>query len=123
QGRFTQAGNVENFQFSIYNTGDLGTDTYDLTVSSAWSLALFAADGITPLTDTNADTVIDTGPIPQGSSVDIIARINVPGDAQVGSNNPATITATSSLDVTKSKTTSLSLTVPARFVNVFVDEA
>jgi hypothetical protein len=100
----------------------MGTDTFDLTTSSTWPIAFYASNGTTLLTDTDTDTVIDTGPIAQGSSKDIIAKFTTPGSAQVGDNNAATITATSSLNIAKSKTSNLSMAIPAGFVNIFEDD-
>lgn len=66
QGRFTHPGETVTFQVPIRNTGELGDDTYDLSVSSSWPFGLYAADGTTPLTDTDSDGTVDTGSVAQG---------------------------------------------------------
>jgi hypothetical protein len=122
QGNFTHAGETTEFSLPIRNKGEFGTDVYDLTPSSAWPLSLYAADGTSPLTDTDADGVIDTGPVSQGSTVIVIARVQAPGGAVVGDSNPATIIARSSLNTSKSKTATLQTTHPAPFVQVYRDD-
>jgi hypothetical protein len=108
---------------SITNNGELGADTYDLTLSSAWSASLYAADGVTLLTDTDHDGTVDTGLVPQGSSVTITIKVQTPGGAAVGNSNTAALTARSSLDTGKSKTTNLVTAVPAPFIQGFEDNA
>ncbi|MBI5842459.1 MAG: S-layer homology domain-containing protein [Chloroflexi bacterium] len=115
------SGNV-NFMITVTNTGNMGTDTYDLASASAWPVTLYASDGTTALTDTDADTLIDTGPIPQEASATIFAKFDAPGDAQTGDSNAATVTVTSSLDNSKTKTVNVSMSVPARFTGIFEDD-
>src|SRR5690606_18144877 len=74
-------------------------------------------------TDTDGDSVVDTGPLPQGSATSVIARIFAPAIAQVGDWNTATVNITSSLDILKTKTIELSTGIPADFVRIFQDEA
>ena len=123
QGRFTHAGETATFQVPIRNTGELGADTYDLTTSSAWSVSLYAADGITPLTDTDGDDAVDTGSVTQGGSATVVVKVTTLGGANVGGHNTAIVTVRSSLDTGKSKTVSLQTAVPAPFAQVFRDNA
>lgn len=123
QGRFTHAGATEAFQVPIRNTGELGSDTYDLFPSSSWSVGLYAADGTTPLTDTDGDGTVDTGSVAQGSTVTVTVKVATPGGATVGDGNTATVTAHSSLDTGKSKTVTLQTAVPAPFAQVYRDDA
>ncbi|RLC74696.1 MAG: hypothetical protein DRI81_13380 [Chloroflexi bacterium] len=122
-GRFTHAGEVLSFQVLIRNTGELGSDTYDLFVSSPWSVGLYAADGTTPLTDTDSDGTVDTGPVAQGGSATIVVKVTIPGTASVGDDNSAAITVRSSLNTSKSKTPTLQTAVPAPFAQVYRDDA
>ena len=122
-GAFSPISGHTDFTITIANPGSMGADTYDLTKSSPWPLTLYASNGVTPLTDTDADTVIDTGPIPQGTSVNIIARFSSPGGAQIGDDNTGTITVTSSLDVSKTRTIYLFMSIAAGFASVFQDQA
>ncbi len=123
QGRFTHAGETVAFQVPIRNTGDLGSDTYDLSVSSPWSVGLYAADGVTPLTDTDADSTVDTGSVAQGGSATIVVKVTIPGTANVGDDNSAAITVRSSRDTSKSKTATLQTAIPAPFAQVYRDSA
>lgn len=123
QSRFTRAGATESFQVFIRNTGELGTDTYDLTISSAWPVSLYAADGITPLTDTDSDGAVDTGPVAQRDTVTVTVKVQTPNSANVGDHNSAAITVCSSLDTTKTQTASLQTAVPAPFAQVYRDDA
>ena len=122
-GRFTTAGATEAFQFQVRNIGELGADTYDLTPSSAWSAALYDASGTTLLTDTDSDGMVDTGPLAQGATFTVTAKINVPGSAVIGNSNTATVTVRSSLDPTKQRTTTMQLAVPTHFAQVYRDDA
>lgn len=123
QGRFTRAGETVAFQVPIRNTGELGSDTYDLFVSSPWSVGLYAADGTTSLTDNDTDGTVDTGSVAQGGSTTIVVKVTTPSTANVGSDNSAAITVRSSLDTGKSKTVSLQTAVPAPFAQVYQDDA
>ena len=123
QGRFTRAGATESFQVPIRNTGELGADTYDLSVSSSWPVSLYAADGTTPLTDTDGDGAVDTGSVAQGSTVTITVKVQTPAGANVGDHNTVSLTVRSSRDTGKSKTVTLQTAVPAPFAQVYQDNA
>jgi hypothetical protein len=123
QGRFTRAGATESFQVPIRNTGELGADTYDLSVSSSWLVSLYAADGTTPLTDTDGDGAVDTGPVAQGGTFTVTVKVQTPAVVNVGDDNSAVITIRSSLDTGKSKTVALQTAVPAPFAQVYRDDA
>jgi hypothetical protein len=123
QGRFTRAGAMESFQVPIRNTGELGADTYDLYVSSSWLVSLYAADGTTPLTDTDGDGTVDTGSVAQGSTVTITVKVQTPAGANIGDYNFASITIRSSLDTSKSKIVTLQTAIPAPFAQVYRDNA
>ena len=122
-GQFSVIGQTNQFELKIANTGSLGADTYDLAVVSPWTTSLYAANGSTPLTDTDGDTKVDTGPVPQSASVTIIVKITTPISAVVGNANLATLTATSSLDTGKSKTSTMQNSVPAPFAQIYRDDA
>ncbi len=121
-GEFTHGGKTQEFELTLRNTGELGADTYDLTYTSAWPLALSFLDG-SALTDTDSDSLVDTGLLTQGASIVIIAEIQSPVTANVGDENTAVITARSSLDAAKADSANLMLTVPAPFAQVYSDEA
>lgn len=123
QGRFSSSSALESFQVPIYNTGEFGPDVYDLTSISNWPVFFYAADGTTPLTDTDSDGKVDTGSVAQGSSVSIKIKIQTPDGASVGRANRAVITARSSLNTGVSKAITLDTAVPAPFAQVYDDYA
>lgn len=102
------AGSAVPFTVVVYNTGN-ATDTVNITGASVGTgggtvfpagttFTYFKADGFTPLSDSNADGTIDTGPIPAGTSLNIVVKANLP--ANVALAGPAagytlTVTGTS----------------------------
>lgn len=66
----------------IHNTGNV-TEAFNITVNknalpTGSIVELFKADGVTPLTDTNGDGVVDTGPIASGATYQIISKVTLP---------------------------------------------
>ena len=121
-GQLTQFGQTNTFTFTVGNTGDFGPDTYDLTVASAWAVSLYGPDGITPLDDTDGDTRLDTGAIPPGEVINIIARVTAPDGLSPGAENTASITVRSSLNTTIAKTVRLETTIPAQFAQAYREQ-
>jgi hypothetical protein len=121
QGSFSHAAATETFAVPIRNTGELGSDTYDLLVSSTWPVSLYAADGVTPLTDSNGNSIVDTGPVAQGETVTIIAKVDTPIGTSLGDHNTVSLTVRSSLDTSKSREATLRTAVPARFAQIYRD--
>jgi hypothetical protein len=122
-GSLASPGEAVGLAVPVRNTGDLGPDTYDLTVSSVWPVVLYAADGVTPLTDTDGDGLPDTGPVGQGGTFTVTAQVQVPMGAVLGDHNEAMLTATSSGDPAKSNSATLHVAVPAAFAQVYYDDA
>lgn len=98
------AGEVVAFPLTVSNLG--GTvDTYDIRIPAGtnnfggdYTLLLYKADGITPLADTDGDSVADTGPITSGNFVDIVVKVFIDEDAAATTDaGDAVITATSSV--------------------------
>ncbi len=128
QGDFSYSGEVDEFIFTVSNTGDLGADTYDMEVTLApggtlWTAALFDAETGGPLTDTDGDTKIDTGAIPQGASFDVLVKVTAPAGLTAGAGIKTLIDVTSSLNVSKNKTVTLESTVPAAFAQTYRDNS
>lgn len=121
QGGFTSAGHAGFFQILIRNTGEVGADTYDLTSSSTWPVTFYAADGVSLLTDTDGDGVVDTGSLPQREIYTVTLKMQTPPGAVVGDNNTASITVRSSLNGSKSKTVVTRSAVPTAFAQVYQD--
>lgn len=104
------AGSTVSFTSTVWNTGN-NTDTFNLAYSgstfpSGTTFAFYKSDGITPLSDSNADGAVDTGPMALGTSTPIVVKASIPGSACSPSCPAApftvTITATSAGDSTKS---------------------
>lgn len=82
------AGSTQSFNNTLWNTGNT-TDTYNVTLSeqasfgfpAGTSFALYRADGTTPLTDSNGDGVVDTGPIAAGQNLVFVVKATIPGNA------------------------------------------
>jgi hypothetical protein len=121
-GKFARAGETASFELPIRNTGELGADTYDLTVYSSGTVSLYDASGA-PLSDTDSDGTADSGSIAQGSSKTIFARVETPAFANVGDGSETDIEVCSSLDVAKCKTVNLRAAIPTPFAQVYRDDA
>jgi hypothetical protein len=120
-GKFAGTAANTNFPIHLTNIGTAGTDAYNLFVSSAWAANLYQDGCVTPLTDTNGDSTIDTGPLAQGASMTICVSFTTPPGATVGDNNPAIMIVSSTIDSTRAKDVFLSMTVSAPFVQVLED--
>lgn len=75
------------FENIITNTGN-GSDTFDIELDLAGqsfpansSFRLLAADGATPLQDSNGNSTPDTGPLEPGESYVVVLRVILPADA------------------------------------------
>jgi hypothetical protein len=122
-GQFTRASEASTFEVPIRNTGDLGSDTYDITISTTWAVSLYASDGTTPLTDSDGDGTMDTGSIAQGGSTTVVASVETPHSVNVGDANQAALTLRSSVDTNTSEIATLHTTVPAPFAQAFGDDS
>ena len=104
------AGSGVNFTQTVFNTGN-APDTFNLTVSSliasnypsGTTFAFYAADGSTPLLDTNGDGIPDTGSVAgAGASKTFVLKANIPASAVAGSGPfSMVVVATSVGDPTK----------------------
>ena len=121
QGTLTQPGETVSFEVPVRNTGDLGADTYDLTLDSTWPASLYASDGTTPLSDTDGDGVVDTGSVVQGGQFDAVVKVEAPAGSFVGDSNAALLTARSSVDTSVHKAAHLRNSIPGPFSQVFRD--
>jgi hypothetical protein len=119
-GEFTRAAKTNVFEIPVRNTGDLGADTFDITVSTTWPVSLEATNG-DPLTDTDGDTTVDTGSIAQGGSTTIVAKVETPAVVNVGDDNVASIRFRSSVDTGKAEVVDLRSAVPAPFAQAYRD--
>jgi hypothetical protein len=122
-GAFFYPGQTSLTQIPIRNTGELGADVYDITLDSPWLALPVHEDGVTALTDTDGDGVVDTGPVPQGQTKTIVVKVWSSPGTLVGYHNTAAVTARSSLDPSKHKTATSRIAVPTSFAQVYRDDA
>ena len=66
----------------IHNTGNV-TEAFNLIVNKntlppGSIVELFKADGVTPLTDTNGDGIVDTGPVASTAVYQVVAKVTLP---------------------------------------------
>ncbi len=118
-GKFGAPGAAAQFSLVVRNTGELGSDTYDLFASSSWTTTLYQSDGSTLLTDTDGDSAVDTGSIASGSSKAIVVQVAVPGNATAGQSSSGQLTVRSSVDPSKSKVALFQAAVPAPFAQSY----
>jgi len=104
QYQFTDPSMIVDFAYTAQNLGILGVDAFDLDYASprGWPAAFFAADGVTPLSDTAGSGLPDTGPLATGATVDFILRVQVPPG--VRGLETFTVTAASAVDPLASDT-------------------
>ncbi|MDX2220916.1 MAG: hypothetical protein SF172_18010 [Burkholderiales bacterium] len=81
-------GSLALFTNVITNIGT-ASDTYNVTLGTSnypagTTFQLFGSDGLTPLADTNADGIPDTGPLAPGARVNVIVRARMPETAAGG---------------------------------------
>ena len=121
QGRFAKVGETVLFPVLVRNTGDLGADTLKLVTSGPDQVTLFAADGVTPLTDTDGDGNIDTGLLLPGAGITVTARMRMSDVLTFTRPADDLLTVTSSRDGSKSKAVHIQAAVPASFAQVYWD--
>jgi hypothetical protein len=121
QAALTRAGQPAAFSVDVLNAGDQGNDTFDLSASSTWPVTFFASNGTTPLTDSDGDSIPDTGSLAPGARRTVVARVAVPGGQAPGANITASLVATSSLNNSARGTAQLHTIVPASFAQVYTE--
>ncbi len=123
-------GQTVSFANVLTNSGN-GTDTFNITLSagnfpSGTTFQLFKSDGLTPLVDTNGDTIADTGPVAAGATYSVVLKATLPPTAtNVGApfivnktatsafNSAVTAVAADQLSVISSASVDLTNTSPA----------
>jgi uncharacterized repeat protein (TIGR01451 family) len=77
------ANTAVNFTNTIENAGNV-SDVVNVqldgssTIPGTWSVLFYRNDGITPLTDSNTDGLLDVGPVAAGATIDIVVRVFIP---------------------------------------------
>ncbi len=115
QSKDAYPGMTVAYQIHIKNTGTLASDVFDTQValgSKGWPVDLFGSDGSTPLGDSNSNGLSDTGPLTNGSSTTIVAKVTVPSSSAVNDLETSLIRFISGNDPTISRTVSLITFVP-----------
>ena len=102
-------GSTVTFSNVFTNTGN-GTDSFDVAIATSSfpagsSFALYKADGVTPLVDTNGNGIPDTGPVTgvltaSANTYTVVLKVTLPAGYTAGSFNVSK-TATSKFDPTK----------------------
>ena len=117
------------YAFTVYNNGN-ASDTIDLTYTSSlgwnWTIWLDSdgngqpgTNGDVVLTDTDGDGKIDTGPLPPGESVSLLAVATIPAGVSDGSIDTTIITGISSIDTGVTDSENLTTTVTAPVLSVY----
>ncbi len=122
QGAFTKAGASESFRVTATNSGELGADSYKVTLTSTWPAEVTHTDG-SPLADTDGDGAVDTGPIAQGSRMELNVRVQTPAFVSVADNNSAVLKFSSTRNPSWQRSTVLRTAVPAPFAQAYEDDA
>jgi len=116
---------VADYPVRILNTGTVA-DTYNLTYTTEgagdWEVRYFDESGA-ELTDTNADTVVDTGVIDASASKQIRLRITAPYEAAVGSYCLVSTVAESAADTSRKFNFKTQAAVPAAFVQAYNEDS
>lgn len=65
------------------------------TIPGGWSVQFYRIDGVTPLSDSGGDGIVDVGTINPGNTANFIVRIIIPGTATAGGPYDAVVNAVS----------------------------
>ncbi len=129
QGMFNIHGQ-STYAITVKNTGELGSDVYDLMASSnppGWQVLLLDDNKIV-LQDTDGDSIPDTGSLSQNEEKEITVRVLAPFWAAPNSAVVVNVEARSSKSILTSQMIELRSAVPAEFAltyrrgqNVYLD--
>ncbi|MGC3982393.1 MAG: hypothetical protein QM808_14180 [Steroidobacteraceae bacterium] len=109
-------GGTVTFTNTVTNNGN-GTDSFNISTGTSvtpfptgTTFQFYQADGVTPLLDSNADGIPDTGPVAgSGGTYNVIVKAILPSNATGGAFT-VPVTATSRVDGSKSATGTDTLT-------------
>jgi trimeric autotransporter adhesin len=106
-------GSTLSFNNVFNNTGN-ATDSFDITVGTGFpagsTYTLYKSDGVTPLVDTNGNSIPDTGLVAAGGSYTVVLKVTLPAGA-TGGPYSVSKTATSKFDPTKTAVATDTLTL------------
>ncbi len=152
QSRLAQSG-TGYFSLQIRNTGEIGADTYNITTQQipnstsapcsfgvnyedliakgevngsknvGWIINLYHDEGGQELTDTNGDSIIDTGTIAQGETKTIQVQLRAVSEGIQGDYSTFLVSANSVLAPEKMSTSCFQTTIPAEHFIAFGNSA
>ncbi len=117
QGGFLEWDQVF-FDLTLTNTGTVDSRfnlSDNITAGEDWDVQ-FLNENSNPFTDTNNDSVIDTGIVVSGAEIKIKVKVSAPSSAAVGQYSTITIRALSTVDNSKSFEVSLQVSKSAPFL-------
>lgn len=112
-GSFSYPNGVTDYIVWVQNTGELGDDTYYLSLSSTWPGQILDNDKVTPLTD--------TGIISMNANRSFIVQIKAPAGTSLGNQDVSSLLITSKTDPSKTKVVTFQTAIPAPFAEIFFD--
>ena len=117
----TPSGQTVLFPLVVAN-GGVDTDVFDLAPTSGFTVTLYSDANCDGVIDAGTDVVVtDTGNIPAGGSVCLIAAVVVPAGA-TATDYPVTVTATSQTDSTITDSITDTVTVNLEGTFTFDDD-
>ena len=121
QTKHVVPSSVVDYTVDVNSTGSSGPDVFDAHVTLGalgWAAGLFMADGVTPLLDTDDDSIPDTGLVSRGNMARVIVRITVPESANSGDKELTIVNFRSSNDLAIDKDANIVSLVPPPGVDV-----
>ena len=115
-------GQTATFDTYIWNRGN-STESYNLTstytgFAPGTVVQFFKADGVTPLTDTNGDTTVDSGPLAPGANQLIVVKVTAPANYSGAGVVTVTADPVDNPSTGANDTTSLNVTIGASSVDL-----
>ena len=112
------------FQVQVRNTSGTQTDRFDLTYPAppaGWTVSLLAADGRTPLTDTDGSGIKDTGAMAPLTNKTITVLVETTSSVTEGAYFDFNLTGTSRIAPYPSASTRIQAAVPVNLAMAFYD--
>jgi hypothetical protein len=123
--KFTRGGLVD-FEISLHNTGEVISDTFDLTTTSSgspWTVFLLDSQTLAPLVDTNGNSWPDSGLMYPGEVITVTVRLQAPDQGAIGDYTQVTLTARSEQSNYRSDQAVIMGAISPRFVQAYYNDA